>query len=252
MKFNDLDARMRVYETAHDHSVLPGMFIVTRIDGRSFTRLTKDVLNYDAPFDTRFRDAMVETTRYLMDCGFRVVYGYTESDEISLLFHSREALFGRKERKINSILAGEASAKFTSLVGEVAAFDCRVSQLPTRPLVIDYFRWRNEDAHRNALNAHCYWSLRNAGLSAREANARIENLSVAEKNDLLFDQGVNFNDLPLWQRRGIGLYWDLESRKGFNPQTREVVTVKRRAIKVDFELPMRDQYSEFISRILDE
>ena len=36
MKFEQLDRRMRVYETAHDHCVLPGVHIVARIDGRSF------------------------------------------------------------------------------------------------------------------------------------------------------------------------------------------------------------------------
>lgn len=43
MKFDELDVRMRVYETAHDQSVLPGVYMVARIDGRNFTRLTKEV-----------------------------------------------------------------------------------------------------------------------------------------------------------------------------------------------------------------
>lgn len=30
MKFDELDARMRVFEAAHDYSVLPGIFIVQR------------------------------------------------------------------------------------------------------------------------------------------------------------------------------------------------------------------------------
>ena len=34
-----------------------------------------------------------------MDCGFRVVYGFTESDEISLLFAPEDNAFGRKVRK---------------------------------------------------------------------------------------------------------------------------------------------------------
>jgi len=42
MKFDDLDARMRVFETAHDYLVLPGIYMVARIDGRNFTRLTKE------------------------------------------------------------------------------------------------------------------------------------------------------------------------------------------------------------------
>jgi hypothetical protein len=71
-----------------------------------------------------------------VDCGFRVVYGYTQSDEISLLFHRDEDAFGRK---FDSILAGEASAKFSLLLGAHAAFDCRLCELPNADLVRDYF-----------------------------------------------------------------------------------------------------------------
>ena len=99
---------------------------------------------------------MIETVRHLMNCGFKFTYGYTQSDEISLLFSHEENSFGRKLRKLDSILAGEASAKFSLLLGDVASFDCRISQLPTKELVRDYFRWRNEDAFRNALNAQAH------------------------------------------------------------------------------------------------
>ncbi len=61
MKFDDLDGWMRIFETAHDHCVLPGMFMVARIDGRGFTRLTKDVHDFEAPYDERFRDYMTST-----------------------------------------------------------------------------------------------------------------------------------------------------------------------------------------------
>lgn len=170
MKFDDLNKKMRVYETAHDHCVLPEIFMVARIDGRGFTRLTKELHNFEAPFDERFRDYMLGTTEHLVNCGFRVIYGYTQSDEISLLFHRDEDSFGRKLRKYNSLLAAEASAKFSLLLGSPAAFDCRIIQLPNENLVVDYFRWRNEDAHRNALNAHCYWALRKEGLDANSSS----------------------------------------------------------------------------------
>src|SRR5262245_6677850 len=95
MNFDELDAKMRIFETAHDHVVLPGIYIVARIDGRGFTRLTKEKHSFEAPFDIKFKDMMVSTVEHLMDCGFRVVYGYTQSDEISLLFHRDENAFGR-------------------------------------------------------------------------------------------------------------------------------------------------------------
>jgi tRNA(His) guanylyltransferase len=49
MKFDDLDKKMRVFETAHDTFVQPEVFIVARIDGRGFTRLTKEVHKFEAP-----------------------------------------------------------------------------------------------------------------------------------------------------------------------------------------------------------
>lgn len=64
MKFNELDQKMRVFETAHDLCVLPGIHIVARIDGRCFTTLTKEKHHFEAPYDPRFRDMMIETTKH--------------------------------------------------------------------------------------------------------------------------------------------------------------------------------------------
>ncbi len=252
MKFDELDSKMRIYETAADLCVLPEIFMVARIDGRSFTRLTKEAHPFEAPFDPRFRDYMIATTQHLMQCGFSMVYGYTQSDEISLLFHPRENAYHRKLRKYDSILAGEASAKFSLLLGDIAAFDCRISQLPTADLVVDYFRWRNEDAHRNALNAHCYWLLRKQGKTVAQATGQVSGLSISRKNELLFQSGINFNDLPNWQKRGIGLYWEMYEKPGENPITGEVINARRRQIKVDMDLPMKDAYSLFIFHLIQQ
>ncbi|MCU0238591.1 MAG: hypothetical protein MUC29_04045 [Pyrinomonadaceae bacterium] len=250
MKFDELDAKMRVFETAHDICVLPKIFMVARLDGRSFTRLTKEVHQFEAPFDVKMRDIMVETTKHLMSCGFDIVFGYTQSDEISLLLSPEINTFDRKLRKFNSVLAGEASAKFSLLLGDLGCFDCRISELPTVNLVCDYFRWRNEDAHRNSLNAWCYWTLRKEGKTVRQATRALEKISVAEKNELLFQRGINFNDLPHWQKRGTGLYWENYEKEAINKLTGEKVLANRRRIKIDYELPMRDEYSKFIERFL--
>lgn len=250
MKFDDLDQKMRGFESAADYCVLPDMFMVARLDGRSFTRLTKEVCQFEAPFDERFRDLMIETAESLMTCGFRVVYAYTVSDEISLLFDQNEQLFGRKLRKYNSTLAGEASAKFTLLLGNVASFDCRISQLPNAGLVVDYFRWRSEDAALNALNTYCYWTLRKLGMDEQAATEKIFGLSVSQKNELLFEKGINFNDVPNWQKRGIGFYWEDFDKPSRNPMTGDVVIARRRRIKRNFDLPMKNEYSQFLEGLL--
>ncbi len=246
MKFEQLDRRMRVYETAHDHCVLPGVHMVARIDGRSFSHLTRVEHRFDAPYDARFRDCMVAALEHVMSCGFSTLYGYTQSDEMSVLFRRDESAFGRKLRKFLSVLAGEASARFSIALGAPAAFDCRVSQLPRDDDVVDYFRWRSEDAHRNALNGHCYWLLRGQGLDDAEATRRLNGVSVAERNELLFRNGINFNDVPAWQKRGVGVYWKEVAHEATDPRTGATVTSTRRRLEVDPELPMKDSYDAFV------
>ncbi|MFD0724128.1 tRNA(His) guanylyltransferase Thg1 family protein [Lysobacter brunescens] len=252
MNFDDLDRKLRIHETLHDQHVLPGIRIVIRLDGRNFTRLTKIEWGLEAPFDIRFRDAMLATTRHLMDCGFGVSYGYVQSDEISLLLRADDGTFDRKVRKLLSVLAGEASACFSLAMQRHAGFDARISQLPSDALVVDYFRWRHEDAHRNALNAHCYWLLRGQGESARSATARLSGLSIAEKNELLFRHDINFNDLPAWQKRGMGVHWETYEKAGRNPRTGEATTTQRRRLRTHEVLPLGESYADFVRARLAE
>jgi tRNA(His) guanylyltransferase len=251
MKFDDLDARMRVFETAHDHCALPGLFLVARLDGRGFTRLTKEVLTLEVPFDTTFRDTMVAVVQHLMQCGIDCVYGYTQSDEISLLLHPDTRAFDRKECKLVSVLAGEASGVASLRFARPVAFDCRISQLPSANLVIDYFRWRHADAGRNALNAHCYWRLRGEGRSPADASAQLSGMSTAAKNEFLFQRGVNFDQLPAWQKRGIGACWGRVEVEGHDPRTDTAVRATRRRLVVDDGMPMGDAYSEYLAGLLE-
>jgi tRNA(His) 5'-end guanylyltransferase len=122
--------------------------------------------------------------------------------------------------------------------------------LPSLDLVVDYFRWRNEDAHRNALSSHCYWTLRKQGKDAAAATSAIQGLSTAAKNELLFQEGINFNELPLWQRRGVGMYWETFDRPSTNATTQEPSIARRRRLRRELELPMKEQYSDFLRGLL--
>jgi tRNA(His) guanylyltransferase len=118
--------------------------------------------------------------------------------------------------------------------------------------VEDYFRWRNEDASRNALNAHGYWMLRKRGKNVQEATNGMAGLSVAQKNELLFQNGINFNDLPQWQKRGCAIYWETFDLEAINPITKKPVTAQRRRLKRNLELPMKDEYSQFLRERIEE
>lgn len=254
MRFDDLDTKMREFEGLGDDELPLEGHLVARLDGRGFTTLTKQALELERPFDARLRDAMLATARHMMQCGFAVTYAFTQSDELSLWFEPRERCFGRKPRKWFSVLAGEASARFTLALTELprsepseapllGAFDCRLILLPGLDEVVDYFRWRQQDALRNAMIGHVYWQLRRQGLSARKATREMEGLGHAALGERLASFGVDFDARPTWERHGVGLTWtDVES-EGVDPRNGARTLTTRRRIAVDLELPTGQDYS---------
>lgn len=247
MNTDDFEARMRNLEYFHSLRLLPGTWTIIRVDGRGFSRFT--ATRYRKPFDEQFSELMILTAQALLE-DFQGVYAYTESDEISVLFPPTWNIFDRELEKLVSLTAATASSAFTLASRERVAFDSRVWLGVTEQDVVDYFRWRQADASRCALNGWAYWTLRQEGQSVAQATAALESQSVAFKNELLYQRGVNFNEVPEWQRRGTGLYWETYEKEGFNPVTQQVVTAMRRRVKVDRYLPMKDEYNAFISQFL--
>ena len=80
----------------------------------------------------------------------------------------------------------------------------------------------------------------------KDATNALLRLSVAQKNELLFKRGINFNRLPNWQKRGMGVYWEDYEKDGFNPKSGKTTKAIRRRLKVDMELPMKEAYEAFI------
>lgn len=231
----------------HSLRLPPNAWTVVRVDGRSFSRYTES--RFEKPFDPLFRDRMLAAARALM-LELNALYGYTESDEISLLLPRSWAMFDREVEKTVSVSAGVASAAFSVAAGEAIHFDGRVWVGSTDAEVIDYFRWRQSDATRCCLNGWVYWTLRNEGATVQDATRTMERQSVAWKNEALFERGINFNELPLWQRRGIGLRWESFEVQGENPLTGEKVPTLRRRLIEDSELPMKEAYGSYLTSLL--
>lgn len=179
-------------------------------------------------------------------------FAYVASDEISVLCRPEWDMFDRGLEKIVSISASVAGATFTHVSQFPVFFDSRVWLGANVGQVLDYFRWRQAHAARNTLSGWCYWTLRQEGQTARQATARINGTSAAFKNEFLFQHGINFNELPAWQRRGTLLSWETYEKIGFNPIQQREVTVTRRHIVVNENLPMKEEYAAFIQRILTQ
>jgi tRNA(His) guanylyltransferase len=248
MKSDEFEKRMRALEYFHSLRLPPENWTVLRVDGRSFTHFTDT--NFEKPIDTHFQHMMRQTAQALLE-ELHGIYSYTESDEISVLFDPSWNLFDRELEKLVSISASIASATFTHVSQKIVHFDSRVCLATTTSQVVDYFRWRQTDAERCALNGWCYWTLRKAGKKPDEAMALFKNASPAEKIALLHQYGINYNDLPTWHRCGSGLYWETFEKVGYDPVQRTERIGIRRRVKVDEDLPLKEEYAAFIQRFLD-
>ena len=168
-KGTGLGDRIKGYEARETkRSFIPGIPVVVRLDGKRFSKFTK---NMEKPFDAGFTDLMVLTTHYLVEqTGARI--GYTQSDEITLIYlqdkPKSEIYLNGRVQKMTSILASMATGYFndcreTALQrdpGTIAMFDCRAFQVPSKDEAVNVLIWRELDAARNSVSmlANHYFS----------------------------------------------------------------------------------------------
>lgn len=229
LTFHDLESRMRALENAREGELPENAYIIARLDGRGFSKLTNK--HFSKPFDTEFHRLMVETMHHLLDYEPQIAFAYNQSDEISVLIPPGCAPFNRKARKLLSLLAAAASSKFSMLVGEAVCFDCRLNLQYDEEGVCNYFRWRSIDAERNAFNARAYWLLRKQGVPARAAAEQLRALSSREHKKLLAEHHTGADAHPTWQTRGCLLHRVEENRTGYNPISAQPTTYTRRKMQ---------------------
>lgn len=141
-----------------------GAIVVARVDGRSFSQWTRDL---PRPFDPRLSALMVDTARALMhETSAR--FGYTQSDEITLVLHAEGdgsmLWFDGRVQKTASQLGALATGVFNLLLPDalpekaaqrtparLPSFDARVWTVPSRAEACDVVLWRALDATRNSV-----------------------------------------------------------------------------------------------------
>lgn len=196
---DEFGARMKAYEAVETKRFLdPSMPIYARIDGRSFSSFTRGM---DRPFDAAMTTAMVETTKHLCH-GSHALIGYTQSDEISLIWlaerETSRAFFGGKVQKTASVLASMAAAKFarvcpTGYEDRLPHFDCRVFQLPSKDEAANTLLWRAMDARKNAISMVA---------QSMFSHRRLHKVGQAEMLEMIAAGGGHFDALPERYQRG--------------------------------------------------
>jgi tRNA(His) 5'-end guanylyltransferase len=185
--------------------------IYIRIDGSRFSRFTRGM---ERPYDERMSSAMVATVKAIM-ADYHSLIGYTQSDEISLVFYSaeHETHHGGKYQKIVSRLASKATAKFRAAAMENGLerfverqepeFDARAFAVPSLDVASKVLRWRELDATRNAIQMAAQAFYSHKALHGKNGDDMLA---------MLADKGVAFDDYPAFFRRGTFIRRVVEER----------------------------------------
>lgn len=218
MKKDALGDRMKAYEAQEaGRRLIPMLPVLARIDGRCFSKFTKQMRR---PYDERLSKLMVATTEYLCRES-NAVMGYTQSDEISLAWwapsYESEIFFGGRIQKMTSQLAALASTFFVYNYqdffeerlddrlrpGDFPAdreyffkpptFDCRVWNVPTAEEGANTFLWREMDASKNSIS-----------MAARSlfSHKELLNRNGGQMQEMMWQKGTNWNDYPSFFKRG--------------------------------------------------
>lgn len=178
-----LGDRMKEFEMVHTQtSLVPGIPVYVRIDGRSFHTFTRGL---QKPFDPDFAWTMKETTKHLHD-RTNAFISYVQSDEISLAYLEPSKMpFETRLFKLESVLAGMASAAFciygskTKLKDRIEKFiphfDCRVCQMPLEE-VPNMLLFRERDCLKNAITLESLEHFSNKQIHKKNSEEKIEML----------------------------------------------------------------------------
>ncbi|MGB2841265.1 MAG: tRNA(His) guanylyltransferase Thg1 family protein [Halobacteriota archaeon] len=213
---------------------IPPLFV--RADGRDFRRLLN---NFEKPYDERFAKGMAKVAAiFFEDSGFDPKLAYIFSDELNLFFE--HIPFKGRIEKLDSVIAGFLTSALTIVLDFKAAiaFDARLIPVCGGEDVLDYLAQRQAEAWRNHVNAYGYYELRESGLSGAEAEKRLRGMKAGDVHEMLFRKGVNLDETPKWQRRGILVAKKGYEKGGYDPKAAKKVTVTRYKVVQLWDLPL--------------
>lgn len=272
---DELGKRMKEnYEYAYRFHLTKRMPVILRIDGRAFHTFTRD---FYKPYDRLLMDTMQETMKEICaNIGGNCVFGYTQSDEISILLidykrFNSSAWFDNNLQKLCSISASMATLYFNKIFArnvdafendvnqpgwneqeinynydlldkykqaiiEGGMFDTRAFNIPKEE-VCNYFYWRQVDAVRNSIEMAGF-----ANFTPEEMHKKTQ----SQVQEMLFSQkGINWNEYPADCKQGACTY-----RREFKSTDEEGNDCIRHRWVIDQEIPKFNTNREYIEKWL--
>ena len=267
---DDLGIRMKTfYEEIPKTKLMRRTPVAIRIDGKAFHTFTR---GFQKPFDEVLIKSMQETTKYLCENIQNCIFGFTQSDEITLILVdyqtlTTEAWFDYEVQKLCSISASMATMAFNKFfyenvfqyngmasmdmsnkkypykeiyakaIEKGAMFDARCFNIPKEE-VTNLIYWRQLDASRNSVQM-----VGQAYFSQKE----LQNKSCNDIQDMLMTQkGINWNDFPTVYKRGTAVIKDGSLYTGSSLEDGW-----HEGWKIDTEMPiLKGEGREYIDKLI--
>jgi len=158
-------------------------YITFRLDGKTFSGVTKRLKKlgvFSKGYSTEFATIMITVTKKLCDSFPRIIYAFTQSDEITLVMKCTTVIDGKYEPhvhdgrrdKLLTLAAGLASQCFDREVVKLIVskglpldtinilpdmfFDCRMAQYDTLKDAFELVLWRAYDCSVNGVSSAVY------------------------------------------------------------------------------------------------
>lgn len=225
MKNDSLGSRMKRYEAASRFQLTRRVPCILRLDQRAGHTFTRGLVK---PHDEVYMKSMQETMQYLCKNIQGCVFGYTQSDEITLVLVDykeidTDAFFDYVVQKVTSIASSMCTRIFNKRFVEnadnkylftdkyyfyyrkfwEAEFDCRIFNIPKED-VCNCILWRQQDAERNSIQG-----LAQSLFSHKQLNG----LSCNKLQDKMFtEKGINWSELPSSKKRGSACKKNIEGK----------------------------------------
>lgn len=230
---DDLGKRMKeFYEQIPKSKLMRRTPVAIRIDGKAFHTFTR---GFQKPFDEVLMKSMQETMQYLCENIQGCVFGYTQSDEITLILVDYKKLtssawFDYEVQKMCSISASMATMAFNKSFAKNVSEKILEYHSSLTPQCVEmqqemekYFDILHAAANKGAMfDARCfnipkeevtnlvYWrqldATRNSIQMVGQANFSHKELQNKTCNDiqdmLMLQKGINWNDFPIDCKRG--------------------------------------------------
>ena len=234
MPVNDeLGKRMKEnYEQVPKTRLMKRTPVIVRLDGTHFHSWAR---GFAKPFDDVLIKTMQETTKYLCENIQGCIFGYTQSDEITLVLQDYKtfntaAWFDYEVQKMCSVAASTCTMFFNKQFKknvEQDILDYKSSMVP-QSVELQQKQLAIFEAYQKAIDkgamfdarvfnipeeevVNCiYWRcsdcVRNSIQMVGQANfsqKELQNKSCNKIQDMLFtERGINWNDLPTYKKRG--------------------------------------------------